>query len=212
MNTSLYMNRAQTSRLVKRILKESYPGVAFSVTTSDWTLNIQSTDGPGRDEVVGLLGLFRSGYFDSMFDMYIHGGSYVAYGAQVVQQFRHISVKCAWTDAVTAQIEARLKPKTLAAWRRNDLDYSGRQALERACREVCDLLHPLQPSKTLGCVKPVPQDEPLYPFLEKQREELRAAAERDALDKHLRSRGRRTGQKLGATQETQVVRTEVRRL
>lgn len=212
MNTSRYMTRAQTSRLIKRILKESYPGVAFSLTTSHWTLNIHCTDGPGQDEVEELLGFFKSGYFEGNVGMYFREVCDVAYGGQILVQLPFVFVNDTWTDAVKAQIGARLEPETLAAWRRKALDYSGRQALERACREVCDLLCPLQPSKTLKGVKPVPQDEPLDGFLEKQRGELRAATERDALDKHLRSRKRRNGQRVGAAQETQVARTAPRRL
>ncbi|MBK7657000.1 MAG: hypothetical protein IPJ18_20245 [Betaproteobacteria bacterium] len=170
MNTSRYMTRAQSSRLVKRILKESYPGVAFSVTTSDWTLNIHSTDGPGRDEVEDLLGVFKSGYFDGMIDTYIHEGSDIAYAGQIVQRFQYVCVERTWTAPVTAQIEARLEPETLAAWKRQLLGYSGGEELARVRREVVEMLHPLQPSKTLGCVKPVPQDKPLDAFLETQRE------------------------------------------
>ena len=67
-----YLSCAETAKLVRAALKESFPGVKFSVKSSVYSggasINIKYTDGPTYEQVKAVAGMFEGAYFDGMTD------------------------------------------------------------------------------------------------------------------------------------------------
>ncbi|MCH8135517.1 MAG: hypothetical protein IIB77_06010 [Proteobacteria bacterium] len=63
-----YISQTETNKFIRKVLKESFPTVKFSVRTSGGSTNIGWTDGPNSDQVKGLIGVFEGSYFDGMID------------------------------------------------------------------------------------------------------------------------------------------------
>ena len=67
-----YLSCAETAKLVRAALKESFPGVKFSVKSSVYaggaSINVAYTDGPSASQVEGIAKAFQGAYFDGMTD------------------------------------------------------------------------------------------------------------------------------------------------
>lgn len=67
-----YISAADTAKLIRKALKESFPGVKFSVRTSTYSggasIRVCWTDGPTRKQVAAVAGVFSGSYFDGMID------------------------------------------------------------------------------------------------------------------------------------------------
>jgi hypothetical protein len=67
-----YMKPADTAKLVRKALKESFPGVKFSVRTSTYaggaSVRVGWNDGPAPKLVEAVAGAFAGSYFDGMID------------------------------------------------------------------------------------------------------------------------------------------------
>ena len=67
-----YFSCAETAKLVRAALKESFPGVKFSVRSSVYSggasINVSYVDGPEYGQVKAVVGMFEGRYFDGMTD------------------------------------------------------------------------------------------------------------------------------------------------
>lgn len=67
-----YLSCADTAKLVRAALKESFPGVKFSVRSSVYSggasINVNYIDGPTYDQVKAVVSVFEGSYFDGMTD------------------------------------------------------------------------------------------------------------------------------------------------
>jgi hypothetical protein len=70
--TKQYLSCAETAKLVRAALKESFPGVKFSVKSSVYSggasINVNYTNGPSYEQVKAVVGVFEGAYFDGMTD------------------------------------------------------------------------------------------------------------------------------------------------
>lgn len=99
--TKQYLSCAETAKLVRAALKESFPGVKFSVKSSVYSggasINVKYTDGPAYEQVKAVVGMFEGSYFDGMTDY--KGSNYgsldgqeVSFGADFIFVNRDFSV------------------------------------------------------------------------------------------------------------------------
>lgn len=65
--TGDYLSCANVAAFVRQVLKESFPGHKFSVTSSG-SLNVRWTDGPSDSAVSRIVDTFAGSYFDGMID------------------------------------------------------------------------------------------------------------------------------------------------
>ena len=69
---SQYLSCAETAKLVRAALRESFPGVRFSVRSSVYSggasINITYTNGPTYYAVKSVVAMFEGAYFDGMTD------------------------------------------------------------------------------------------------------------------------------------------------
>lgn len=95
-----YLGVAETAKLVRAALKESFPGVKFSVRSSSYSggasISVNHTDGPNSDQVKQVLGTFEGAYFDGMIDYkgsryHTLDGQPVSFGANFVSGSRDYS-------------------------------------------------------------------------------------------------------------------------
>jgi hypothetical protein len=97
-----YLSCAETAKLVRSALKESFPGVKFSVTSKTYSggasISIYYVDGPTYEQVKAVTGVFEGSYFDGMQDY--KGSNYgsldnqeVRFGADYVFVNRSFSVE-----------------------------------------------------------------------------------------------------------------------
>lgn len=67
-----YLSTAETAKMVRTALKESFPGIKFSVKSSTYaggsSISVRWTDGPTDAMVSSVAGTFRGAYFDSSTD------------------------------------------------------------------------------------------------------------------------------------------------
>lgn len=67
-----YFTCAETAKLVRKALKEAFPGVKFGVRSSTYSggasISVQWIDGPNEAQVNDVAGKFKGAYFDSMID------------------------------------------------------------------------------------------------------------------------------------------------
>jgi hypothetical protein len=72
MSNREYLSCSDTAKLIRAALKESFPGVKFSVRSSVYaggaSININYVDGPTSDQVKAVAGMFEGSYFDGMQD------------------------------------------------------------------------------------------------------------------------------------------------
>jgi hypothetical protein len=96
-----YLSCTETAKLVRAALKESFPGVKFSVKSSNYSggasINIFYNDGPTYEQVKAVAGMFEGSYFDGMTDY--KGSNYgsldgneIRFGADFIFVTREFSV------------------------------------------------------------------------------------------------------------------------
>ena len=72
MSNREYLSCAETAKLVRAALKESFPGVKFSVKSSVYSggasINIRYENGPTYKQVKEVASMFEGAYFDGMTD------------------------------------------------------------------------------------------------------------------------------------------------
>ncbi len=85
-NIMEYLSITETNKLIRKVLKESFPGVKFSVRGRSYSMggstNIGWTDGPNDKQVEALISVFEGSYFDGMIDY--KGSRYGALDGQEV--------------------------------------------------------------------------------------------------------------------------------
>jgi hypothetical protein len=107
---SRYINVVETAKMIRTALKETFPGVKFSVRSSSYSggasINIGYVDGPTNDQVKAIISVFEGSYFDGMTDY--KGSNYssldgeeVRFGADFIFVNRKFSVGL-FTDLVAS--------------------------------------------------------------------------------------------------------------
>lgn len=93
---------ADTAKLVRAALKQSFPGVKFSVTSKTYSggasVDVSWTDGPTTKEVDAISKQFEGASFDGMIDLKEYhastlNGERVRFGADFVMSQRNYSVE-----------------------------------------------------------------------------------------------------------------------
>lgn len=96
-----YFTCAETAKLIRKALKETFPKVKFSVRSSVYSggasINVGWIDGPTSDQVDGVVKMFEGSYFDGMTDYKglnysAINGEEVRFGADFVFTNRKYSV------------------------------------------------------------------------------------------------------------------------
>jgi hypothetical protein len=91
--TKQYLSCAETAKLVRAALKESFPGIKFSVKSSVYSggasINVSYENGPTVAQVKAVVNMFEGAYFDGMTDYkgynyYTMGGVEVSFGANFI--------------------------------------------------------------------------------------------------------------------------------
>lgn len=89
-----YINAAETAKLVRQALRESFPGVKFSVRSDSYSMGsavrIRWQDGPTTKQVQSVAGCFDGTYFDGMIDY--AGSKYHRLDGEIVHF--HPSINC----------------------------------------------------------------------------------------------------------------------
>jgi len=137
--TRRYISVVDTAKLIRAALKENFPGVKFSVRSSQYaggaSINISWTDGPAQQDVRPITQPFAGATFDGMIDLksYVTGeldGEAVHFGADYVFTTRELS------DAE----RERLRPLVAAAVERayGNTDLSPSRYYEGICVDGID--------------------------------------------------------------------------
>jgi hypothetical protein len=92
-----YISQKDTNVIIRKALKEKFPGVKFSVVGSDGATNIDWTDGPSDNAVYEFKAQFEGASYDGMTDMEstrygTHEGEQVVFGAKYVFTHRSVSI------------------------------------------------------------------------------------------------------------------------
>lgn len=90
-----YISTTETAKMIRKSLKEAFPGVKFSVVSSKYSggssINIRWTDGPTTEQVDEITSRFEGAYFDGSIDY--KGYRYAMIGGEQV----HFSVDFIFT-------------------------------------------------------------------------------------------------------------------
>ena len=108
--SSTYVSVTDTAKLIRKALKEAFPGIKFSVRSEGGrgaSIDIGWTDGPTEQQVEDVTGRFRGGYFDGSIDYQgtvyaLMGGARVRFAADFVFYRR------AYSPAVLARVVGRV--------------------------------------------------------------------------------------------------------
>lgn len=72
MTNTIYERPAETAKKIRKVLKEQFPGVKFSVRSSSYSMgssiDVRWTDGPMEEEVAPVVDRFSSASFDGYND------------------------------------------------------------------------------------------------------------------------------------------------
>lgn len=107
-----YISTTDTAKMIRKSLKEAFPGVKFSVVSSKYSggssISIKWIDGPTSEQVDEITGRFEGSYFDGSIDykgsrFAMIGGEQVHFSADFVFTRREYSDE-AIVDAVTSLI------------------------------------------------------------------------------------------------------------
>ncbi len=100
--TTQYLTCAATAKLVRKALKEAFPGVRFSVTSHVYSggasITVKWTDGPNTKQVDAVTSCFEGSYFDGSIDYkgsvyHMLDGQPVSFGADSIHTNRDHSDK-----------------------------------------------------------------------------------------------------------------------
>lgn len=109
-----YLSCAETAKLIRQALKESFPKQKFTVRSSVYSggasINVKWLDGPMAATVEPILGMFKASYFDGMIDYqgsryHAMDGQPVHFGSDFVFAERRLS------KPVAEQIAAKVAEK-----------------------------------------------------------------------------------------------------
>ena len=154
MSDTQYLSCAETAKLVRAALKESFPGVKFSVTSSVYSMgasiNIKYQDGPTYEQVKSVVSNFEGSYFDGMTDY--KGSNYssmngvnVRFGADFIFINRNYSMAF-FAGAVQAACDyygyamPELSERGFGAYIAMGLDFESQRRIMRKVEEIslCD--------------------------------------------------------------------------
>lgn len=111
MSDTKYLSCAETAKLLRLALKESFPGVKFSVRSSVYaggaSIDVKWMDGPTSKTVDPILSAFKGSYFDGMIDYqgsnyHSLDGAEVRFGSNFVFGERRLTKPMA--EAVAAKV------------------------------------------------------------------------------------------------------------
>lgn len=72
-------NHARAAQMIRRELKERFPGVKFSIRSRSYSggsaVDIRSEPYVDRQEVMAIVGKYQYGHFDGMTDTYHHSNT-----------------------------------------------------------------------------------------------------------------------------------------
>lgn len=112
-----HLTCAETAKIVRRRLKDAFPGVRFSVRSSTYSMgasiDVKWTDGPTVDAVDAVTQPLRGADFDGMQDLKTYrdpigiDGEYVSSGADYIFGVREISP--AYAEQLAAALDAAAK-------------------------------------------------------------------------------------------------------
>lgn len=188
-----YLTKSATTRLMKKILRESYPGIEFTVRAHKCGICIESTDGPAFPELHELFPRFCCGNCVFQGQPCGHKVSYALFEGKIVWQFWGYSVTRKLSKEVE-NIAFPLMPDGLLARRRPDGEpYVWPTMKEEALFDsvvdpVLAKLRPRQYSPTLALVDVVPNADCHEEYAAKNTARKSAAQEREEIARHLRSR------------------------
>lgn len=131
-----YLSVAETAKLVRQALKESFPGIKFSVRSDSYSggasIRIGWTDGPNSKQVESVASEFEGSYFDGMIDYkgsnyHALDGKPVRFGADFIFENREHSD--AGIERAISTLRARYPNNvamvadriSVAAWRKGEL-------------------------------------------------------------------------------------------
>ena len=116
-----YISQTETNKLIRKVLKESFPGVKFSVRGQSYagggSTNIGWTDGPNQKQVEALISAFEGSYFDGMID---YKGSRYAWLDGKEVSFGTDFLFCSRTDSEAFELRI---VKRISAKYANQCDY-----------------------------------------------------------------------------------------
>jgi hypothetical protein len=154
MSDTQYLSCSETAKLVRAALKESFPGIKFSVTSSVYSggasINIKYQDGPTCEQVKAVVSNFEGSYFDGMTDY--KGSNYssmngvnVRFGADFIFVNRKYSMTF-FAGAVEAVCKyygyamPQLCESTFGSYIERGLDFETERRIMRKVEEIslCD--------------------------------------------------------------------------
>lgn len=95
-----YLSVAETAKLVRQALKESFPGIKFGVRSKSYSggasINVDWTDGPNVNQVEWVTSSFEGAYFDGSIDYkgnkyHALDGRPISFGADFIFESRSYS-------------------------------------------------------------------------------------------------------------------------
>jgi len=95
-----YIDAAEHAKIIRKVLKEAFPGIKFSVRTHKYaggaSIRVRWTDGPTGNTVNDILRPLAGGYFDGMTDYkggksHMHNGEEISLGADFIFVDRDLS-------------------------------------------------------------------------------------------------------------------------
>jgi hypothetical protein len=121
-----YLRCAETAKLVRQALKESFPCVKFSIRSSTYSggasINVSWVDGPTSKQVEQVTDAFCGGYFDGMIDYkgsvyHKLDGESVHFGADFIFTRREVSDATVWAAINDIAQGYNVEPITVEAYR-----------------------------------------------------------------------------------------------
>lgn len=120
-----YFTCAETAKLIRKALKEAFPGIKFSVKSHTYSggasINVSWTDGPNDDQVKAVARHFEASYFDGCIDYkgsiyHMMEGQSVHFGADFIFCDRHYTDAAVQKaiDAVYRRFEGNFKSDGIA--------------------------------------------------------------------------------------------------
>jgi hypothetical protein len=157
-----YLSCAETAKLIRQALKESFEDVKFSVKSSTYSggasITVRWTDGPNESQVKAVAGTFSGAYFDGMTDFKgstfaMIDGEQVRFGADFIFCNRKVSRELCEKIVRRFHFAEPMKVKGSddLGWWVDSLDCSAAQHVRMAIAKHSDRLA-VAPSKTAGRV------------------------------------------------------------
>ena len=108
-----YINLKETMQLIRKALKEAFPGVRFYVKKDGTSVRVRWVNGPSKPQVQALLGRFSGEGFDGMTDMrYSKHVQDTKTGERATFGTAFIFLERAYSPEVAQQLKATIQEKT----------------------------------------------------------------------------------------------------